>query len=457
MEALKIKEIAIACNGQARNIDEEFEIMNICIDTRKVQKGDFFVALIGEKFDAHDFIEKAYELGAALVLSEKELSNGKPYIIVTNTLLALQDIAKFYKSKFNIPFIAVTGSSGKTTTKDLIATVLSEKYNVLKTEGNFNNGIGLPLTIFNLNSSHQAAVIEMGMSSIGEIKLLADIVQPQIAVISNVGTAHIEKLGSRENILKAKLEVLENFTKECTAVINGDNDMLGNYKNDGFEVIKFGINDNNDYKATNIDENEKLETEFIVNYNGVTEKFSVPLPGIHNVYNSMAAIIVAKKLKMNSVDINNGLKKYKPSKMRMDIFHISHGIMVINDAYNANPDSMEAAVKVLANLKKSGRKVCILGDMLELGEFSQQKHYELGRFIYEIGIDLIITVGNMAEYIVKGAVSAGMDSNNALHYSNKEVAFSEINKIIKENDSILVKGSRGMKMEAFVDFFRERG
>ena len=240
MEALSMGEIARAANGVLMNFEEESEVSGVSTDSRTINPGDMFIALAGENFDGHDFIDKAIEKGAVLAVTQRLPKRCKiPYILVEDTLKALQDIAAYYRSKFNIPVVAITGSSGKTTTKDMVASVLSQKYNVLKTEGNFNNAIGLPLTLLKLQYSHQIAVLEMGMSSLGEISLLSNIARPGIGVISNVGLTHIEKLGSRENILRAKLEMFSYFNSDSTAVINGDNDMLRDFCSDKFRVIKY--------------------------------------------------------------------------------------------------------------------------------------------------------------------------------------------------------------------------
>lgn len=458
MEAMSIGEIASAAGGTPYNLVQDTAVKGISIDSRKINSGEIFIAIKGESFDGHDFIDKAVENGAAAVISHKPLNGcSVPYILVEDTLKALQDIARHYRKKFQIPFVAVTGSSGKTTTKDMIASVLSQSFRVLKTEGNFNNAIGLPLTLLRLQYDHEAAVLEMGMNSPGEISLLSEIVRQDIGVISNVGTAHIEKLGSRENILKAKLELFDYFESNNTAVINGDNDMLEGFYSGRYRVIRYGLKDSNDLYAFDIKEKGEEGTDFSVNLDGEAVRFSILLPGIHNVYNALSAIAVARLFGMEREAIRRGLVEFKPSKMRMDIITTDSGLKIINDAYNANPDSMRAAINVLNSLKSGGRAVFIAGDMFELGDVSDREHYGIGAYAAEKGVDLLIAVGNFAASVKRGAVEAGMDSGSTYAFHDKEEAEACIDKLIKPGDVILVKGSRGMKMEHIVDLLRERG
>jgi UDP-N-acetylmuramoyl-tripeptide--D-alanyl-D-alanine ligase len=458
MESLSIGEITASAQGTLMNSSSDFSVNGVSIDTRKINHGDMFIALIGESFDGHDFISKAVENGAAVVVTQKLLEDCSiPYILVRDTLKALQDIARYYRGKFQIPFVAVTGSSGKTTTKDMIASVLSQKFKVLKTEGNFNNAIGLPLTLLKLQYDHEIAILEMGMNSPGEIRLLSDIVRQDVGVISNVGNAHIEKLGSRENILKAKLEVFDYFDSFSTAVINGDNDMLADFSSEKYRVIRYGLEESNDLYAFEIKEKGEEGIDFSVKMEGAEVSFAVLLPGMHNVYNALSAIAVARLFDMKAEDIRKGLLNFKPSKMRMDIINTKDGIKIINDAYNANPESMKAAINVLQSLKSGGRSICITGDMLELGDVSEKEHYNTGAYAAEIGVDIIIAVGNFSNAVKKGAEASGINKNNIYAFTAKEEAASILGKIIRPGDVVLVKGSRVMKMEYIVDLLRERG
>ncbi|MHB1392280.1 MAG: UDP-N-acetylmuramoyl-tripeptide--D-alanyl-D-alanine ligase [Clostridia bacterium] len=458
MEGLSIGEIVASAQGTLSNSGRDFLVSGVSIDSRRINPGDMFIALKGESFDGHDFIAKAVENGAAVVVTEKPLNElGIPYILVRDTLKALQDIARYYRGKFQIPFVAVTGSSGKTTTKDMIASVLSQKFNVLKTEGNFNNAIGLPLTLLKLQYSHEIAILEMGMNSPGEISLLSDIVRQDIGVISNVGNAHIEKLGSKENILKAKLEIYDYFDKHNTAVINGDNAMLADFSSEKYRVVRYGMDQSNDLYAFGIMEKGEEGIDFSVNMEGAAVSFTVLLPGMHNVYNALSAIAVARLFGMKAEDIRKGLLSFKPSKMRMDIINTKGGVKIINDAYNANPESLKAAIDVLQSLKSGGRSVCITGDMLELGDVSEEEHYNIGAYAAAIGVDIIAAVGNFSEAVKRGAEASGMDSKNIYAFPVKKEAALLMDKIIKPGDVVLVKGSRAIKMEYIVDLLRERG
>lgn len=454
MEWLGIDEILHACGATPFNCNKVAGISGITTDSRKLQQGDMFIALKGEKFDGHEYAEAAIKNGATLVLTQQKLKDDIPYILVADTMQALHKLAKHYKSKFDIPFVAITGSSGKTTTKDMIASVLSEKYNVLKTEGNFNNAIGLPITLFRLEKKHEICVVEMGMSSLGEIEALAEIVRPNVGVITNVGTAHIEKLQSRENILKAKTEMFTYFNSSNTAIINGDNDMLQKLDNKAYKIISYGLESNNQCKAENVIEKGEAGIDFDMVYQGLREFYQVPMPGIHNVYNALSAICVAKIYGLDKNQINAGLAKFKPSKMRMEIFQGILNTKVINDVYNANPDSMMAAINVLASMEAAGRKICILGDMFELGEFAEAEHRKIGRFAMEKGIDLLLAVGKMASETIKGASMAGTNQQLYCFDSNEEV-INNLKAIIKQQDMILIKGSRGMNMENIVESLRE--
>lgn len=457
MEALSVGEIARAAQGVLMNFEGEYEVSGVSIDSREINPGDMFVALKGENFDGHDFIQKAVENGAVLVVAHRMPECCKiPYILVEDTLKALQDIASYYRSKFHIPVVAITGSSGKTTTKDMMASVLSQKFNVLKTEGNFNNAIGLPLTLFRLQHSHQIAVLEMGMSSLGEISLLSKTARPSIGVISNVGLTHIEKLGSRENILRAKLELFSYFNSDSTAVINGDNDMLHGFRSDKFRVIRYGLSQSNDIFAYGIEEKGEAGIEFCVDSQGLRSKFELTLPGIHNVYNALSAIAVARLFDMKAEEIQRGLDGFSPSEMRMEIINLGSGAKLINDVYNANPESMKAAIDVLRAMKSEGRSICILGDMLELGELSPEEHYKIGMYAACSGADVIAAVGKFSEDVRRGAMASGMGGSIYVFSDIKDAA-EFLNDIIKPGDTVLIKGSRGMKMEYIVDYLRERG
>ncbi len=454
MQGLKCEEIIKAVNGILVSGDINEVFMNISTDSRKISEGDLFIPLIGENFDGHNFISKSLEAGAAGVITQKEHNGygGKAVIKVEDTLQALKDIASYYRSKFKIPFTGITGSVGKTSTKDMVASVLNQRFNVLRTEGNFNNEIGLPLTILRLDSFHEAAVIEMGMSGFGEISSLTSIVKPHIAIITNIGLSHIEKLGSRQNILKAKMEILEGLDKDGLVILNGDDKLLYGLKNLlGFRTLFYGMEEGMDYQASNISTSGENGSEFDITINNAEYHICVPVPGVHNVYNALAAIAAGIELGMPMDKIIRGIADFKPGKMRQNI--ISHnGIKIINDAYNASPQSMEAGINVLKDIAGNNRTVAILGDMLEMGDWAEKAHKDVGMFAVSKGIDYILTVGNNALNIAAGAAeSENMPDKVFSFISNKDV--NEFLKgFVKKGDTILVKGSRGMKMEEIVNY-----
>ena len=454
MESLSIKELVVASNGTLVNGNELDEIKKIVIDSRAANEGDAFIAIIGENLDGHKFIQSALENGCKTFIKNK--SNGIKFessdinlIEVDDTTKALGDIAKFYKEKFNIPYIGVTGSVGKTTTKDMIYSAISTKFNTLKNEGNFNNHIGVPLTLFNLNSNHECAIIEMGMSHFNEIEYLANIVNPKIGVISNIGLSHIENLGSQEGILKAKLEITSNFDKSNTLIINGDDEYLKKVCNDelGYELKTFGFNKNNDIYCLDYSIGEE-NLNFKCFINGKEEEIFIPTVGKHNIYNAMASILVGLSLGMDLSDIKAGLKNFKASKMRLDIIK-KDGITIINDAYNASPDSMKAALDILGRYKN--RRVAILGDMFEMGEHSEYGHRLVGGYAID-NVDVLVTIGENSRHIGDEANKLGFNKLNIHHFSNKETAIKKLNDIIVKDDVILVKASRGMQLENIVQY-----
>lgn len=458
MQSLKCAQIIKATKGILISGDESIRIKNISTDSRNISKGDLFIPLVGERFDGHDFIEDVFINGASAVLTQKDIASldidllkGKTVIKVKDTLRALGDISKAYRLKHKIPFVGITGSVGKTSTKEMISSVLSEKYKTLKNKGNYNNEIGVPLTLLNLDQSHQAAVIEMGMSDFGEISRLTFMVRPDIAVITNIGLSHIEKLGSRQNILKAKMEILESMDKSGVVVLNGDDNLLDGLRDLlNFKTVFYGTEDNADYQAYNIMSAGENGMYFEVSVNGKEYKIHLHVPGMHNVYNALAAIAVGVEMDVPMDDILKGLSKFCPEKMRMNIIS-KNGIKIINDAYNANPQSMEAALGVLKDIGGEKRKIAILGDMLEMGEFARESHVNIGKFAVSKGIEYIIAIGKNANNTISGALEQGARENNVFMFDSNEEAKGFLKKFISKGDYILVKGSRGMKMEEIVE------
>ncbi|MEJ8554960.1 UDP-N-acetylmuramoyl-tripeptide--D-alanyl-D-alanine ligase [Tepidibacter sp. Z1-5] len=458
MKAINISEILDNAKGKLIQGNKGTLIKSISINSKNVDEEGLFVPLIGEKFDAHDFVYDAYKNGCKTFLKDKNHdlnfnSEDINIIEVEDTTKALGDIARLYKEKFLINYVAVTGSTGKTTTKDMIYSVLSSKYNTLKTEGNFNNHIGLPLTIFKLKDEHQCAILEMGMSSFGEIEYLSEIVNHKIAVISNIGLSHIQNLGSQEGILKAKLEITKNFTNENTLIINADDKYLKTLKNKElkYKLKTFGFEKDNDLYCVEYKMNETgIDFECIVH--NQKEEFFIPARGKHNIYNAMAAILTGIELGLSINQIKTGLLNFKNGKMRLDILK-TDSFEIINDAYNASPDSMKAALNILGEYKQN-RKISILGDMLEMGEYAKNGHELVGE--YSIGnSDLIITVGKDSKHIGNGAMKKGFNEQNVIHFNTNSQVIDYLKNILEKDDVILIKGSRGMKMEEIVVFLND--
>ena len=462
MKNLQVRDIIEQCNGKLIIGNVNIECVDFCTDTRKIKKDDTYVGLKGEKFNGSEFYKTALELGAKVcilqdvTIDEKTLKkyNDRAIILVQDTLKALQSIAKYKRSLYNIPVIAITGSVGKTSTKDIIASVVSTKYKTLKTEGNFNNHIGVPLTILRLKDE-EAMVVEMGMSNLGEISLLTNIAKPTTAVITNVGTAHIGNLGSRENILKAKLEILEGLAENGTLIINNDNDMLHmwNEKNKKYKVMDFGIKNKSDIMPENI-ELQANESKYDVKINDKYYDVIVPVGGEPFIYNSLCAICVGETLNIETENIISGIKKFELTKNRMEVSKVG-SITIINDCYNANFDSMKAGIENLSKMK-ANRKIAILGDMLELGEFSEKLHKAVGEGVAKNKIDILITVGTEAKNIAKEAENCGMKKDKIFEFnSNNDVVNFVINNR-KDEDCILIKASNGMHFIEIVNELKKQ-
>lgn len=426
---------------------------SVCTDSRKIKKGDLFFALHGENYDGHDFAGKALELGAKGLVLTKMVEGLQPdkatVFLVKDTLKALQDLAAFNRRLSGVMLVAVTGSSGKTSTKDLIYNVLSSKYRTIKTQGNFNNEVGLPLTLLQLGEEHQIAVVEMGMRGSKEIDLLSRIALPNGAVITNIGEAHLELLGSVDNIARAKGELLEHVPEQGFAVLHGDSPFIDREaKRCKGKVILYGENPEFNLYLEEITA-ENGENHFVVAFRDRTEEFFLPLPGRHNVINSLAAIAIGYEFGMSYEEIKKGLGEANLTAMRLEILELN-GIKIINDAYNANPDSTKAAIRVLSEMNGS-RKIAVLGDMLELGEMSETAHREVGKYVSEAGVDLLVTVGELGSFIGTGAFEAGLSAGSIHNFHTATEAALALRNDVKAGDVVLVKGSRGMKMEGFIE------
>ncbi|HHW70955.1 MAG TPA: UDP-N-acetylmuramoyl-tripeptide--D-alanyl-D-alanine ligase [Clostridiales bacterium] len=461
MGPVTVGEIACITGGTLICGDADFKIDTVSTDSRTASEGSLFIPLKGDKFDGHDFIHDAVtnrRIGA--FLTEKDIDSineSKVAIIkVSDTLKALQDMALYNRKKLNIPVIAITGSTGKTTTKDMISSVLSTKYKTLATEGNLNNEIGLPLTLLRLNSSHEMAVVELGMNQLGEIHRLASISIPDVAIITNIGLSHIGMLKSQKNIFKAKMEIFDYFHDGCMAILNGDDPYLRSIE-DSFEfpILYIGIEDGNSYlKAYDIEVSED-GISYYIDIGDKNHRIELSIPGIHNVYNSMFAIAVGLLYEVDMENIKRTLYNFKPGEARLNIFTIKNDIKVIDDVYNANPASMRASLSVLGTMI-GRRKIAILGDMLELGSYSKEAHMEIGRVAVQEGVDILITVGDDSKYIAFGAKEAGLDDSKIKSFSCNKDVIQYLDTIITAGDTILIKGSRGMKMEYITNYLRER-
>lgn len=460
MARFTINELLTATGGKLLNAavqnGEEGSVLGVCTDSRRIEPNNLFLALEGENFDGHDYIPQAVSAGASAVITAKEVSvpQGVSVIKVPDTLVALGDIARFHRRRFRIPVIAVTGSNGKTTTKELIATALGHKYQVVKTRQNFNNEIGLPLTLLEINQSTEAVVVEMGMRGKGQISYLARIAEPTIGVITNVGITHMELLGSQQAIAEAKAELITALPADGTAILNGD-DQLVAAMHSLFPGIAyfFGIKENDlDLKALRIIQHTQACTDEkagqLVTVDGKWGRFSffLPLPGEHNVANALSAVTVGLVLGMTPLEFKEAFVELPEMEKRLRIIH-SGGLIIIDDTYNASPPSVKAALQVLADQSQSKRRIAVLGDMLELGELSSKAHREIGQAAVAYGCSALFALGPRSSEMVS---VVGGDPLIARHYEKKSDLLYDLLAYISPGDAILIKGSRGMKMEEIV-------
>lgn len=454
MKAMELGEIVKAVGGVLVKGNRNKKIKGVSIDSRTIKADELFIAIPGEKFNGHDFIADAAVNGAAafIISDEVELPESASYIVVNDTTKALQKLAAYYRQQIDgLTVIAITGSAGKTTTKDMIAALLASKYKVLKTQGNLNNYYGLPLTLLKLQGDEDIAVLEMGMSSLGEIALLTSIASPQIGVITNVGETHLESLGNIENVARGKSELIAGLPEDGIAVLNYDNSYVRDMKSvfKGEKIIYYGFSKGVDISASNIRIDNK-GTSFLIEYYDDIRDILIDKPGRHNVYNSLAAIAVARELAVDWNSIKKTLLSVELSSLRWDIQKKKDGITIINDSYNANPLSMEAAVDAVCE-SATARVILVLGAMLELGNDEIGAHLELGKKIADSNVDILITVGEIAQLIAQGAVQGNVKRENIHILNNNKQAADLLNNILIENDTVLVKGSRGNKMEEIVE------
>ncbi len=457
MKEMSLEQIARACKGvyAGEASKKSLEVSGVVIDSRKVEPGYLFVAIKGERVDGHSFIPAVFAKGAACVLCEQAPDHpAGPYILVESCLQALKSLAEYYRSTLSIPIIGITGSVGKTSTKEMIAAVLEQKYKVLKTEGNFNNEIGLPLTIFRIREEHEAAVLEMGISDFGEMTRLSRMAKPNVCVITNIGLCHLENLKDRDGILKAKTEMFTEAQPGAQVILNGDDDKLITLKESRTPTpCFFGLDPSNDLYGEQI-ENLGLDgtrCTFVTK----AGRFSahIPIPGQHMVYNALAGIAVGLALNLSLEEIKAGIESLTPVSGRNNLIHTGKWD-ILDDCYNANPVSMCASLDVLSCAL--GRKVAILGDMGELGENERLLHYNVGCHAADAGIDAVFLVGLLSKETARG-IEAKNPFLTFRHFDTKQELIAALPLLLSKGDSILVKASHFMEFEEIVDYLRKAG
>lgn len=486
MKELSIEQVIRAVNGSLIYGDSSIDlsstlISSVSTNSKAQEKGALFVPIVGERVDAHDFIEDAYNNGAIACFTSREniYHKGIICIKVEDTLKALQDLAGYYRSQFSIPLIGITGSVGKTTTKEMVSSALSTRYKVLKTEGNMNSQVGLPLMMFRIEEDHEIAVIEMGISEEGEMDRLVKVAKPDVAIVTNIGISHIALLKTQENIRKEKLIIINEFREGGGLFVNGNDPLLWDlveYANDNKDkecshkfdkidltettkskliknrVISFGTKEGNSYSAKDIRVSEGKTFFTLVNQeNSSEEDIVLNVLGDHNINNALCAISIAEYYNIPASVAKKGLEDYRPISMRGEIKEVA-GITIIDDTYNASPDSMKSGINVLLSTDNTNRKIAVLADVLELGPMSKKAHTEVGEYIAGKNIDELVTIGKEAKYIAVGLSSR--NKNITCHsFDTNDQATAYLDKIIKSGDAMLVKGSRGMKTEEIVNFF----
>lgn len=455
-----VGDIVKVCDGKLVYGDLDIVLDNFCRDTRKIKTGDIYIGIKGQNHNGNDIYEEALKNGAKVCILQgiaipeeiKQKYPDRTIVIVEDTITALQELAIYKRSMYDIPVVAITGSVGKTSTKDIVASVMSKKYHVLKTEGNYNSQLGVALTVLRLED-HDAMVIELGMSQLGEISRLTEIAKPTVAVITNVGTAHIGNLGSRENILKAKLEILEGLQPGGKVVINYDNDMLHQWKENAskeYQVTTYGMENKSDMMAYHTVLTES-GSQYDIDVKGITHHVHIGIGGNHFVSNSLCAITIGQIFNIDMKDILDGIAHFELTKRRMQVEKLKNGVVIINDCYNANCDSMKAAIEYLSKIEKETR-IAVLGDMLELGEYSESLHREVGKEVAKDNIDILVTVGKETKNIVDEACRQGMDLQHIYVYDTNEEAITKIQQLIERgNSAVLIKASNGMKFQEIVD------
>lgn len=455
MKNLTLRNITKVCDGIYHGSEKflDQEISSITIDSRKAEKGGLFVPIVGECVDAHKFIPDVMEKGCLATLAERELENAHyPYIQVKSSLQAVKDIAEFYLEQLQISVVGITGSVGKTSTKEVIASVLKEKYRTLKTQGNFNNELGLPLTVFRLREEDEIAVLEMGISDFGEMTRLTKIAKPETCVITNIGTCHLENLGDRDGVLRAKTEIFRSLRPDGNIVLNGDDDKLETVKEyNGIRPIFFGLNGKNDVYADEIESKGLKGVSCRIHLGEESFSVLVPMPGIHMVYNALAASAVGRIYHLTVDEIKRGIESLEAISGRFKMIE-TEKLLIVDDCYNANPMSMKASLDVLHD--GAGRRVAILGDMGELGENEIQLHEAVGVHAASCGIDCCICVGELSSHMAEAARKADPDFS-VIYVKNREELLNHLSEYVEKGDTVLVKASHFMKFEEVVKALEE--
>lgn len=458
MKNMTLENIEKACGGRyiGTEAEKKTEVLGVVIDSRQVESGYLFVAIPGEKVDGHKFIPDVFAKGAAAVLSEQQLEDpAGPYILVESTTKALRNLAEYYRKSLDIKVVGITGSVGKTSTKEMIASVLSEKYRVLKTEGNYNNEIGLPLTIFKIRAEHEVAVLEMGISEFGEMHRLATMANPDICVITNIGLCHLENLKTRDGILKAKTESFAHLKKDGIAILNGDDDKLSTIRQVGDkEPVFYGMEEKMEYRedakksvyATGVENLGLYGMQARIHTPEGERDVRIPIPGEHNVYNALAATAVGLSLGLSLDQISSGILKAKTIGGRTNLLNTG-SMTVIDDCYNANPVSMKASIDVLATAE--GRKIAVLGDMGELGENEKKLHYEVGEYLVKKEIDVLFCAGELSEEIAKAAQKESKTCE-VYYFKTRDALLEQLLPFLKKGDTVLVKASHFMEYPKIV-------
>lgn len=460
MKKLTGTDVLRECNGNLFFGNADCELARFSKDTRTIMKGDTYLGIQGDNFDGNLFYQKAFDLGASTCILDHfdessfdaEKYFDKTIILVKDTLKSIQKLATYKRSLVNIPVIAVTGSVGKTSTKDMIASVLKTKYKVLSSIGNLNGQLGLPLNILRLEDE-EVMVLEMGMNEAGQIETLTNIAKPTIGVITNIGTAHIGILGSRENILKAKLEILSGMPKGSSLVINYDNDKLHDLSLSDINIITCGIREKSQFQASHVEIFEN-RTTFKVDDKISTYDVSIPAMGFAFVENSLLSIAVGRLLSLSEEEIQKGLKTFTLSSNRMEMISLKDDILIINDAYNANYEAIVSALDTLIRLHGS-RRIAVLGDVLEMEDYAKSIHYNIGQIEFLKKVDAIFLNGESAKYIQDGAIANGISKENIFYFSKKEDLEKSLISFLRPDDTLLIKASNGMHFGEIVDKIKE--